>query len=57
MFYEKPTIAMVNGWCFGGAFSPLVGCDPGHRRGRGPVRPVGDQLGHPAAGNVTKPWP
>jgi trans-feruloyl-CoA hydratase/vanillin synthase len=27
MFYEKPTIAMVNGWCFGGAFSPLVGCD------------------------------
>ena len=27
MFYEKPTVAMVNGWCFGGAFSPLVGCD------------------------------
>ncbi len=27
MFYEKPTIAMVNGWCFGGAFSPMVGCD------------------------------
>ena len=27
MYYEKPTIAMVNGWCFGGAFSPLVGCD------------------------------
>ena len=27
MFYEKPTIAMVNGWCFGGAFSPLVACD------------------------------
>ena len=25
--YTKPTIAMVNGWCFGGAFSPLVGCD------------------------------
>jgi trans-feruloyl-CoA hydratase/vanillin synthase len=25
--YSKPTIAMVNGWCFGGAFSPLVGCD------------------------------
>src|SRR5690242_7568078 len=21
--YGKPTIAMVNGWCFGGAFSPL----------------------------------
>jgi feruloyl-CoA hydratase/lyase len=27
MFFEKPTIAMVNGWCFGGAFTPLVSCD------------------------------
>lgn len=26
-FYSKPTIAMVNGWCFGGGFSPLVACD------------------------------
>ena len=26
-FYPKPTIAMVNGWCFGGAFAPLVACD------------------------------
>jgi len=26
-WYQKPTIAMVNGWCFGGAFIPLVGCD------------------------------
>jgi trans-feruloyl-CoA hydratase/vanillin synthase len=25
--YAKPTIAMVNGYCFGGAFSPLVACD------------------------------
>ncbi|MGE5148091.1 MAG: p-hydroxycinnamoyl CoA hydratase/lyase, partial [Candidatus Eiseniibacteriota bacterium] len=25
--YMKPTIAMVNGWCFGGAFTPLVACD------------------------------
>ena len=25
--YSKPTIAMVNGWCFGGAFTPLVACD------------------------------
>jgi len=25
--YTKPTIAMVNGWCFGGAFTPLVACD------------------------------
>ncbi len=27
MTYAKPTIAMVNGWCFGGGFTPLVGCD------------------------------
>jgi trans-feruloyl-CoA hydratase/vanillin synthase len=27
MLYPKPTIAMVNGWCFGGAFTPLVACD------------------------------
>jgi len=25
--YAKPTVAMVNGWCFGGAFIPLVACD------------------------------
>jgi trans-feruloyl-CoA hydratase/vanillin synthase len=27
LYYPKPTIAMVNGWCFGGAFTPLVACD------------------------------
>ncbi len=26
-YFFKPTIAMVNGWCFGGAFLPLVSCD------------------------------
>jgi feruloyl-CoA hydratase/lyase len=26
-YFEKPTIAMVNGWCFGGAFTPVVSCD------------------------------
>lgn len=25
--FMKPTIAMVNGWCFGGAFTPLISCD------------------------------
>jgi enoyl-CoA hydratase/carnithine racemase len=25
--FPKPTIAMVNGWCFGGGFSPLISCD------------------------------
>lgn len=27
MYFPKPTIAMVNGWCFGGAFQVLIGCD------------------------------
>jgi len=26
-WYQKPTIAMVNGWCFGGGFGPLYSCD------------------------------
>ena len=26
-YYPKPTIAMVNGWCFGGGFSNVEGCD------------------------------
>jgi len=26
-WYHKPTIAMVNGWCFGGGYGPLFGCD------------------------------
>jgi len=26
-YYAKPTIAMVNGWVFGGGFTPLVCCD------------------------------
>lgn len=26
-WFEKPTIAAVNGWCFGGAFAPLYYCD------------------------------
>jgi trans-feruloyl-CoA hydratase/vanillin synthase len=26
-WYEKPTIAAINGWCFGGAYGPLFGCD------------------------------
>jgi trans-feruloyl-CoA hydratase/vanillin synthase len=27
MYYPKPTIAMVNGWCFGGGFTPMISCD------------------------------
>ena len=26
-WYEKPTIAMIHGWCFGGGYGPLFGCD------------------------------
>lgn len=26
-WYEKPTVAMVNGWCFGGGYGPLFACD------------------------------
>jgi feruloyl-CoA hydratase/lyase len=27
MNFAKPTIAMVNGWCFGGAITPMASCD------------------------------
>ena len=27
MHFPKPTIAMVNGWCFGGAFQFMIACD------------------------------
>lgn len=26
-WFEKPTVAMINGWCFGGAYGPLFACD------------------------------
>ena len=26
-FFQKPTVAMINGWCFGGAYGPLFACD------------------------------
>jgi trans-feruloyl-CoA hydratase/vanillin synthase len=26
-WYQKTTIAMVNGWCFGGGYGPLYACD------------------------------
>ena len=26
-WYEKATVAMINGWCFGGAYGPLFSCD------------------------------
>lgn len=26
-WYQKPTIAMIQGWCFGGGYGPLFACD------------------------------
>ncbi|QIL70674.1 p-hydroxycinnamoyl CoA hydratase/lyase [Diaphorobacter sp. HDW4B] len=26
-WFQKPTIAMINGWCFGGGYGPLFSCD------------------------------
>ncbi len=26
-WYQKPTIGMINGWCFGGGYGPLFACD------------------------------
>lgn len=26
-WYKKVTVAMINGWCFGGAYAPLFACD------------------------------
>ncbi|MDZ7770639.1 MAG: p-hydroxycinnamoyl CoA hydratase/lyase [Woeseiaceae bacterium] len=26
-WFQKPTIAMINGWCFGGGYGPLHSCD------------------------------
>jgi len=26
-WYQKVTVAMINGWCFGGAYAPLFACD------------------------------
>ena len=40
----KPTIAMINGFCFGGAFSIVEGCDLAIASEDGDVRPVGNQL-------------
>ena len=47
-WFQKPTIAMVNGWCFGGGYGPLFACDLAIRRGRRAIRLVGNQLGHSA---------
>ena len=46
--YDKPTIAMVHGFCVGGAFMQLLGLRFRHRRRERDVLAVGGELGHPA---------
>src|SRR6201985_846865 len=36
-WYQKPTIAMVNGWCFGGGYGPLFACGLAVAAGDAPV--------------------
>jgi len=42
-YFPKPTIAMINGYCFGGAFSIVEGCDLAIAA-EGDPRPVRNQL-------------
>ena len=46
--FPKPTIAMVNGFCFGGALHAGLRLRLRDRGRRRDVRPVGGELGHPA---------
>ena len=52
--FPKPTIAMVNGWCFGGAFTPLVACDLAIAADEATFGLSGVNWGIIPAGNVTK---
>ena len=52
--YPKPTIAMVNGWCFGGGFTPLVACDLALAAEDAVFGLSEINLGILPAGNVTK---
>ena len=54
MMYAKPTIAMVNGWCFGGGFTPLVSCDLAFAADEATFGLSEINWGIIPAGNVTK---
>ena len=45
--FPKPTIAMVNGYCFGGGFTQLSACDLAIAADDAHVRPLRGELGHP----------
>ncbi len=46
--FPKPTIAMINGYCFGGAFTQACACDFAICRRRSDLRSFGSELGHSA---------
>lgn len=52
--YPKSTIAMVNGWCFGGAFTPVVACDLAFAADEATFGLSEVNWGIIPAGNVTK---
>lgn len=52
--YPKATIAMVNGWCFGGAFTPLIACDLAFAADEATFGLSEINWGIIPAGNVTK---
>jgi trans-feruloyl-CoA hydratase/vanillin synthase len=52
--YPKATIAMVNGWCFGGGFTPLVSCDLAFAADEATFGLSEINWGIIPAGNVTK---
>lgn len=52
--YPKPTIAMVNGWCFGGAFTPMIACDLAIAAEEAQIGLSEINWGILPAGNVTK---
>ena len=49
--YAKPTIAMVNGWCFGGAFTPLCAA----ARAPAARRPPGSTPSGPCPPRTSRP--
>jgi trans-feruloyl-CoA hydratase/vanillin synthase len=52
--YPKPTIAMVNGWCFGGAITPVCACDLAIAANEATIGLSEINWGILPAGNVTK---
>ena len=56
MFYGKPTIAMVNGWCFGGAFTPMIWRSRPRRRCSACPRSTGASSPAASCRRPCRPW-